>query len=81
MAKRDDPPEITDPTSHFPYHEDKAREALAFEGDGNEHPGAFYTNDDIIRATAAYVSAQEKALRNPGDGDAHQAEMAAAREL
>lgn len=83
MAKRDDdtPAVIADETSHFPYHADRAREALADPGGDNNHPGSWYTSADIIDSTERYVKAQERRLRNPGDSKAQAAEAEAAKDL
>lgn len=65
---------IGDPDGHYPYKYDEAMELDLDAPAGNAGPGdrskvlGDYISPEIIEATAAYVSAQEAYVLDPGDG-------------
>lgn len=73
--------DLADEGSHFPYHADRALDALRNppeEGTQN-HPEHWYISEEIIEANAAYVAAQQRYLEALAAGN-DSAELKAAYE-
>jgi len=74
---------LDDPEEHFPYRRDDALAALREgpEPGTNNHPQHWYTSEQIIEATAAYVAAQQAHLEDITDDAKREAYRNAASDL
>lgn len=66
---------LRDEGEHFPYKREEALAALRTppEEGTNNHPAHWYTSEEIIEASAAYVAAQEAYLRDTADAETRNA--------
>jgi hypothetical protein len=62
---------LTDPDDHFPYKRGDALAALATPpaAGTRNHPEHWYTSEEIIAASDAYIDAQAALLAAPGKAD------------